>query len=85
VLVAVAFHRDALARVVVGAEVLAVLGGWFGAQAPALVPGRWTFAGAASPPATLDAFLVAAAGGAIVLIPSLVLLFVVFKGPARTA
>jgi cytochrome d ubiquinol oxidase subunit II len=85
VLAAVAFHRDALARVVVGAQVLAVLGGWFGAQAPALVPGRWTFATAASPPATLDAFLVVAAGGAVVLIPSLLLLFAVFKGPARTA
>jgi cytochrome d ubiquinol oxidase subunit II len=83
VLFAVATRRDVLARAFVGAEVLAVLAGWFGAQAPALIPGRWTFATAASPPATLDAFLVAAACGALVLIPSLWLLFAVFKGPAR--
>ncbi len=83
VLVAVMLQRDTLARAAVGAEVLAVLAGWFGAQSPALVPGRWTVAGAASPPATLDAFLVAAAVGSIVLIPSLVLLFAVFKTPAR--
>lgn len=83
VLFAVATRRDVLARAFAGAEVLAVLGGWFGAQAPALVPGRWTVASAASPPATLDAFLVAAAGGAVVLIPSLWLLFAVFKGPVR--
>jgi cytochrome d ubiquinol oxidase subunit II len=85
VLIAVALRRDTLARVAVGGEVLAVLGGWFGAQAPALVPGRWTYASAASPPSTLDAFLVAVACGAVVLIPSLLLLFAVFKGPARNS
>jgi cytochrome d ubiquinol oxidase subunit II len=76
----VAARRDLLARVAVGAEALAVLAGWFGAQTPALVPGRWTFAQAASPEATLHAFLLATAGGSVLLVPSLLLLFAVFKG-----
>ncbi|HEY0381672.1 MAG TPA: cytochrome d ubiquinol oxidase subunit II [Candidatus Elarobacter sp.] len=84
VMLLIARRRDTLARVAVGAQVLAVLGGWFGAQAPSLIPGRWTLAAAAASPAMLQAFLIAAAGGAIVLIPSLLLLFAVFKGPARS-
>ncbi len=83
VMLLVARGYDVLARVAVGAEALAVLAGWFGAQAPAIVPGRWTLATAAASPAMLTAFLIAAAGGAIVLIPSLLLLFAVFKGPIR--
>jgi cytochrome d ubiquinol oxidase subunit II len=82
VMVLIARHHDATARVAVGAQVLAVLAGWFGAQSPSLVPGRWTLEAAAASPAMLQAFLVAAAGGALVLIPSLLLLFAVFKGPA---
>ncbi len=82
VMLLVVRRRDGLARVAVGAETLAVLGGWFGAQAPALVPGRWTLQSAASPPATLEAFLGACALGAVVLIPSLALLFTVFKRSA---
>lgn len=74
---------DLAARVAVAAEVVAVLGGWFGAQLPAIVPGRWTIVTAASPDATLVAYLVAAACGAVVLIPSLWYLFATFKGPAR--
>lgn len=79
VMLLVARRRDVAARAAVGAEVLAVLGGWFGAQSPSLVPGRWTLASAASSPAMLEAFLIAAAAGAVVLIPSLLLLFAVFK------
>jgi cytochrome d ubiquinol oxidase subunit II len=82
VMVLIARHHDATARVAVAAQVLAVLAGWFGAQSPSLVPGRWTLEAAAASPAMLQAFLVAAAGGALVLIPSLLLLFAVFKGPA---
>ncbi len=83
VMLLVARGYDLLARAAVGAEALAVLAGWFGAQAPAIVPGRWTLANAAAQPAMLQAFLIAAAAGALVLIPSLLLLFAVFKGPAR--
>jgi cytochrome bd ubiquinol oxidase subunit II len=79
VVLLVARRRDLTARAAVGAEALAVLAGWFGAQYPALVPGRWTLESAASSPAMLQAFLIAAACGAIVLIPSLALLFAVFK------
>jgi cytochrome d ubiquinol oxidase subunit II len=82
VMLLIARHRDTLARIAVGAEALAVLAGWFGAQAPSLVPGHWTLAAAAASPPMLQAFLIAAAAGAIVLIPSLALLFAVFKGPA---
>ncbi|BDE04863.1 cytochrome D ubiquinol oxidase subunit II [Vulcanimicrobium alpinum] len=80
-MVLVARGNDQLARVAVGAEVVAVLGGWFGAQAPAIVPGRWTIDAAAASPPMLQAFLIATLCGAVVLIPSLVLLFAVFKGP----
>lgn len=84
VILLVAYHQDLLARVAVGAEILAVLGGWFGAQAPALVPGHWTLVSAASPESTVEGFLVCVVVGGIFLIPSLLLLFSVFKGPART-
>jgi cytochrome bd ubiquinol oxidase subunit II len=84
VMLLVAFRQDLLARVVVGAEIFAVLGGWFGAQAPALIPGHWTFASAASPSTTITAFLIAHAAGMVLLIPSFLLLFSVFKGPVRT-
>jgi len=79
VMVCVAARAYLAARVVVGAEVLAVLLGWFGAQAPALVPGRLTLQSAASPEATLVAFLIAVAIGAVFLIPSFYCLFSVFK------
>ena len=81
VMLLIANHRDTLARGAVGAEALAVLGGWFGAQAPSLIPGRWTYASAAASPAMLHAFLIAAALGALVVIPSLALLFAIFKAP----
>jgi cytochrome bd ubiquinol oxidase subunit II len=80
VMLLVANHRDTLARAAVAAEVFFVLAGWFGAQAPNLVPGRWTYAAAAAPDSMLQAFLIAAAAGAVVLIPSLLLLFSIFKG-----
>jgi cytochrome bd-type quinol oxidase subunit 2 len=81
VMLLVQYKQDLLARIVVGAEIFAVLGGWFGAQAPALVPGHWTLASAASPPSTVVAFLIAVAAGAVFLIPSFLVLFSVFKGP----
>jgi cytochrome d ubiquinol oxidase subunit II len=79
----VATQRDLSARIAVALEAVAVLGGWFGGQAPALVPGRFTFSSAAAGDATIDAFLITSAVGAALLIPSLVLLFRVFKAPAR--
>lgn len=81
VIVLVARGAGVAARYAVGAEVAAILAGWFGAQAPALIPGRMTLSEAAASDAMLGAFLVVAALGALVLIPSLALLFRVFKGP----
>lgn len=73
-------HWAPAARLLVIAEVLAILFGWYTAQAPYLIPGRVTIASAAAPDATLWSFLAISAGGAIVLVPSLWLLFAVFKG-----
>ncbi len=83
VMIALARRRPHVARVAVGAEALAILVGWFGAQAPALIPGRYTYLAAASSDAMIVAFLVAAAIGALLLVPSLFFLFAVFKGPRR--
>jgi cytochrome d ubiquinol oxidase subunit II len=83
VIACVIARRDLTGRAAVALEAVAVLGGWFGAQAPALVPGRFTFTGAAASAAMIDAFLLCTAGGAALLIPSLVLLFRIFKAPAR--
>jgi cytochrome d ubiquinol oxidase subunit II len=69
-------------RIAVGFETIAILAAWFAAQSPDIVPGRYTFLEAASPDATIVAFLIAVACGAIFLIPSLVLLFAIFKRPA---
>jgi len=84
VIACVLARRDVAARAAVALEAVAVLGGWFGAQAPALVPGRFTFTSAAASDAMIDAFLLCTAGGAVLLIPSLVLLFRIFKAPARS-
>jgi len=59
VIAAVARHADLLARAAVAVEAAAIIGGWFGAQAPDLIPGRFTFAGAASSDAMIVAFLIA--------------------------
>jgi cytochrome d ubiquinol oxidase subunit II len=83
VMALIATRRDTLARAAVGAEVVAVLAGWFGAQAPSLIPGRYTYEAAAASEPMLRAFVASAAGGAVLLIPSLLLLFAVFKRPAR--
>ena len=79
VILCVVRRREGAARVAVGIEALAILGGWFGAQAPALVPGRYTYVSAASSDAMIVAFLIATGAGFIVLVPSMLLLFRVFK------
>jgi cytochrome d ubiquinol oxidase subunit II len=71
-----------LARIAVALEATAVLAGWFASQAPYLIPQRLTYAEAASPPSTLRAFLWLVLAGFVLLVPSLALLFRVFKsGP----
>jgi cytochrome d ubiquinol oxidase subunit II len=79
VLGSLAAKRYALARVAVALETTAVLAGWFASQAPYLIPRELTYAQAASPVSTLHAFLWLTLWGSALLVPSLALLFRVFK------
>ncbi|MGW6281312.1 cytochrome d ubiquinol oxidase subunit II [Kribbella sp. NPDC055071] len=65
------------ARVSAALAVAAIIAGWALAQRPQFLPGL-TVSQAAAGRSTLIAVLVAVAGGAIVLIPSLILLFRLF-------
>jgi cytochrome d ubiquinol oxidase subunit II len=67
-------RRYELARVGASIAVAAVVAGWALAQQPVLLPGL-TVADAAAPDATLVAVIVAVVAGALVLFPSLALLF----------
>jgi cytochrome d ubiquinol oxidase subunit II len=85
VLASLWWRRYHLARAAVGAQVALILWGWALAQYPYLVPPDLTVRGAAAPPATLRPALAALALGAVVLVPSLVYLFRVFKaGPSHS-
>jgi cytochrome bd ubiquinol oxidase subunit II len=87
VLAALWWKRYHLARVAVGAQVSLIIWGWALAQYPYLVPPDLTVTKAAAPPVTLRLVLIALALGIVVLLPSLVYLFRVFKAapsdPAR--
>jgi cytochrome bd ubiquinol oxidase subunit II len=67
----------ALARVPAALAVAAVVAGWAAAQSPRFLPGL-TVSQAAAGRSTLIALIIAVACGAIILIPSLVLLFTLF-------
>jgi cytochrome bd ubiquinol oxidase subunit II len=79
-------RRFRLARVTAIIGVTIVLAGWSLAQYPYLIVPDLTYADAAASHAMLKATLIVYAGGAIFLIPSLFLLFALFKGknPAAT-
>jgi cytochrome d ubiquinol oxidase subunit II len=79
VLAALWFRKYHAARVAVALETIAVLAGWYASQAPYVIPHELTYAQAAAPQATLVAFLWLCAGGSVLLIPSLLLLFSIFK------
>ena len=66
-----------LARASAALAVAAVIGGWAAAQEPVLLPGL-TVSQAAAGRATLIATIVGVAVGAVVLVPSLILLFSLF-------
>lgn len=72
-------RRFLLARYFAVAEVILLLVGWALAQYPYLVAPDLTFENAASSPAMMRAALVTYGVGAVILIPSLWLLFRVFK------
>jgi len=69
--------RFGLARLTAALAVAAVVVGWAAAQAPRFLPGL-TVTQAAAGHATLVALIVAVACGAVVLVPSLALLFTLF-------
>jgi len=71
--------RPRIARVAVIAQVVLVLWAWAIGQWPYLVPPDLTISGSAAPQGTLSAMLVVIAAGMVILIPSLWLLFRVFK------
>jgi cytochrome d ubiquinol oxidase subunit II len=71
--------RPRITRVAVAAQVALVLWAWALGQWPYLVPPDVTIAAAAAPAATLQAWLVVVTIGMAMVIPSLVLLFRVFK------
>jgi cytochrome d ubiquinol oxidase subunit II len=68
-------QRYGLARLTAGAAVGAITVGWALAQRPYLLPGELTLDDAAASDATLAAVLIGLAAGALVLVPSLVLLY----------
>jgi cytochrome d ubiquinol oxidase subunit II len=75
-------RRFALARLLAGLQVSCIFWGWTVAQYPYLVPPDLTVENAAAPPITLEITVWALAGGVLVLAPSLIYLFRVFKsGP----
>jgi len=74
--------RPRIARVAVVAQVVFVLWAWAVGQWPYLIPPDLTISDAAAPTATLTALLAVIGIGVLILMPSLWLLFRVFK--ART-
>jgi cytochrome bd ubiquinol oxidase subunit II len=74
-------RRFRLARVLAGAQVALVIAGWAASQYPALVPPELTLATAAAPARTRELLLIALGAGAPLLIPSLWILYRVFKRP----
>ena len=82
VFIALWYRRFALARILAGLQVSCIFWGWTASQHPYLVPPDLTIERAAAPAITLRLTLWALAGGALVLAPSLIYLFRVFKsGP----
>ncbi len=79
-------RRFRLARLATAAAVVTLLTGWALAQYPYLVVPDLTFESSAAPGPTLRALIVVLVLGAVVLIPSLWLLFAVFKmHPAKNS
>ncbi len=80
VLGALVTRRWVWARFAAAAEAALIVFGWALAQYPEMLPGRLTIAAAAAPDATLRLILGVLAAGTVVLLPSLLYLFRVFKG-----
>jgi cytochrome d ubiquinol oxidase subunit II len=78
-LAALYLRRFPLARVLAVAQTTLILLGWALSQRPYLIAPDVTIQNAASPEATLGPMLVIVAAGALLLIPSLYVLFRIFK------
>jgi cytochrome d ubiquinol oxidase subunit II len=76
-------RRFYLARIAAVAQVTFILVGWGLAQFPHLVTPDVTIQNAAAPESTLKLLLLALGAGAVVLLPSLLYLFQIFKGQER--
>jgi cytochrome bd ubiquinol oxidase subunit II len=72
-------RRFYLARIAAVAQVTFILVGWGLAQFPHLVTPDVTIQNAAAPESTLKLLLLAPGAGAVVLLPSLLYLFQIFK------
>ncbi len=79
VLAALWFRRYRLARVGAGLQVSLIFWGWPLSQYPHLLPPGFTISETAAPPVTLRLALIALAVGGVVLLPSLLYLFRIFK------
>jgi cytochrome d ubiquinol oxidase subunit II len=84
-LAALATRRFRLARAAAAVQTVLILGGWALAQYPYLIVPDLTLANVAASPRTQRLLLVALAAGVPVLLPSLLVLFRVFKRQDRAA
>ncbi len=73
------YRRYTVARIGVGLQVSLIVWGWAVAQYPFLVPPDLTVESAAAPEVTLRLVLLTLAAGAVVLVPSMLYLFRIFK------
>jgi cytochrome bd ubiquinol oxidase subunit II len=73
------FRRYRLARLAVGLQVSLIFWGWPLSQYPFLLPPNYAVANTAAPAATLRLTLIALIVGSLILLPSLLYLFRVFK------
>lgn len=76
-------HRDRLARLAAAAQAALIVVGWAASQYPYLAYPGYTIDAAAAPTSILVPVLIALGAGAVVLVPSLLFLFAVFKRPPR--
>jgi cytochrome d ubiquinol oxidase subunit II len=73
-------RRYKIARAAAIGQVACILLAWAIAQAPTLVPPSISIEGSASEPEVMASLLITFAIGGAVLLPSLALLFYIFKG-----
>jgi cytochrome bd ubiquinol oxidase subunit II len=78
-LAAIVTRRYRVARVLAAGQATLILAGWALAQRPYLIAPDVTIHGAASPPQTLSVMLIIVALGGLLLIPSLYVMFRVFR------